>query len=153
MNIADKKIEGVSIIKLKQIADHRGKVMHMLRKDAPHFVDFGEVYFSMVNPGVIKGWKQHKIMQQNFAVPSGAIKIVLFDDRCDSATKGVVQEIVLGEEESLYKLLIIPPNIWYGFKGIALMPSIIVNCSTIPHDPQESLSLEITSEKIPYIWN
>ena len=30
--------------------------MHMLRADAPHLQGFGEIYFSTVNPGAIKGW-------------------------------------------------------------------------------------------------
>ena len=49
-------INGVQIVDLKQIIDERGKVMHMLRKDAPHFREFGEVYFSVVNPDAIKAW-------------------------------------------------------------------------------------------------
>ena len=48
-------IDGVVITPLKQIRDERGAVLHMLRTDAPHFAGFGEVYFSVVNPGVIKG--------------------------------------------------------------------------------------------------
>ena len=84
-------IQGVSIHPLKQIPDERGKVMHMLRRDDPWFEKFGEIYFSVVYPGVIKGWHLHKVMVLNYAVVSGAIKLVLYDDRDGSPSKGEVQ--------------------------------------------------------------
>ena len=36
-------IDGVVITPLRQIVDERGKVMHMLRRDAQHFSGFGEI--------------------------------------------------------------------------------------------------------------
>ena len=81
-------IEGVRVVPLKQIPDERGKVMHMLRADDPHFERFGEIYFSTVYAGVVKGWHLHERMTINYAVPVGAIKLVLFDDREGSPTRG-----------------------------------------------------------------
>ena len=70
-------IDGVLIHSLRQIPDERGKIMHMLRCDDPHFEQFGEIYFSVVYPGVIKGWHIHRAMTLNYAVVSGMIKLVL----------------------------------------------------------------------------
>ena len=69
-------IDGVRIRPLRQIPAERGKVMHMLRADAPHFETFGEIYFSVVNPGVVKGWHLHHRMTINYAVVVGMIKLV-----------------------------------------------------------------------------
>src|SRR3989338_1389299 len=113
-------IEGVSIRLLRQIPDERGKIMHMLRRDDPWFDKFGEIYFSVVYPGVIKAWHLHKTMTLNYAVVSGVIKLVLFDDREGSATKGELQEIFTGEEA--YSLITIPPAVWNGFKGCGVKP-------------------------------
>ena len=88
-------IDGVEIISLKQIVDERGKVMHMLKSTDPHFEKFGEIYFSCSWPGSIKAWHMHKTMTLNNAVISGRAKLVLYDSRLDSPTKGVVQEIFL----------------------------------------------------------
>jgi hypothetical protein len=55
-------IDGVQIIPLLQIPDERGKVMRMLRRTDLHFPDFGEVYFSIVFPGIVKGWHLHRRM-------------------------------------------------------------------------------------------
>ena len=47
-------INGVKITEKKQIHDERGKVMHMIKSSDPEFINFGEIYFSCINPGVIK---------------------------------------------------------------------------------------------------
>lgn len=87
-------IEGISIIPLKQIADERGKIMHMLRADDSYFEQFGEIYFSVVYPGVIKGWHLHKEMTLNYAVISGMIKLVLYDPREGFANKGKSSRVI-----------------------------------------------------------
>lgn len=144
-------IEGVSIRPLRQIPDERGKIMHMLRRDDPWFDKFGEIYFSVVYPGVIKAWHLHKTMILNYTVVSGMIKLVLFDDREGSATKGELQEIFTGEEA--YSLITIPPAVWNGFKGCGVKPAIVANCATEPHDPAEIVRMDPFSKKIPYDWN
>ncbi len=143
-------IDGVKVILLRQILDERGKVMHMLRCDAAHFQQFGEIYFSCVYPGAIKAWHLHKTMVLNYAVPAGHIKLVLYDDREGSPTKGEIQEIFLGVDN--YCLVIIPPLIWNGFKGIGTETAIVANCASIPHDPQEIVRLDPFNSTIPYNW-
>ena len=143
-------IDGVFVKSLKQIADERGKVMHMLREDDPHFEEFGEIYFSVVYPGVVKGWHLHRMMTLNYAVVSGMIKLVLYDDRKGSPTKGEIQELFVGENN--YVLVKIPPGIWNGFKGLSTKPSIVANCATLPHDPREIVRVDPYDNDIPYDW-
>jgi len=143
-------IEGVEIIPLKQFPDERGKIMHMLRCDDPWFEKFGEIYFSVVYPGIIKGWHLHKSMILNYAVVSGTIKLVLYDSRDSSTSKGELMELFPGE--SYYSLIKIPPGIWNGFKGIGIKPAIVANCSSEPHDPNEIMRLDPFNPYIPYNW-
>jgi dTDP-4-dehydrorhamnose 3,5-epimerase len=144
-------IQGVKISPLKQIVDERGKIMHMLRSDAPDFSGFGEIYFSCIYPNVIKGWHLHKKMILNYAVVQGHIKLVMYDKRSGSPTHGQVQEVFLGPDN--YMLVTIPPLVWNGFKGIGTEPAILANCASIPHDPQEIERLDPFSKKIPYKWD
>lgn len=125
--------------------------MHMLRKDDSLFEQFGEIYFSVVNPGIIKGWHIHTQMTLNYAVIEGNIKLVLYDERETSPTKGMIQELFLGPDN--YKLIKIPPMIWNGLKGVGTKPAIVANCSTIPHDPNEIQRLNPLNNHIPYDWN
>ena len=144
-------IDGVTITPLKQIFDERGKVMHMLRSDANWFEGFGEIYFSTVETGAVKAWHIHKEMILNYAVPIGKIKLVLFDDRNNSSTKGEIQEIYLGPDN--YNLVTIPPLIWNGFKGMGNITSLVANCASIPHDPDEIDRLNPIKNTIPYNWD
>jgi dTDP-4-dehydrorhamnose 3,5-epimerase len=144
-------IDGVLIHPLRQIPDERGKIMHMLRADDPHFDRFGEIYFSVVNPGVIKGWHIHRVMTLNYAVVAGTIKLALYDERAQSPTRGALMELFPGEAN--YVLVRIPPGVWNGFKGIGTTPAIVANCSTHVHDPQEIERLDPFSDRIPYDWD
>ena len=144
-------IEGVIITPLKQISDERGKVMHMLRNDSSVFRGFGEIYFSCVYPNVVKGWNRHKEMILNYAVPHGSIKFVLFDDRSESPTRGITQEIFLGSDN--YCLATVPSGIWSGFKGMGSDMSIVANCASIVHDPDEIERKDLFDPYIPYDWS
>ena len=143
-------IEGVLIKPLKIIHDDRGSVMHMLRNDSSFFKQFGEIYFSVVNPGYIKGWKKHNKQTQHFVVPDGNLKLVLFDDRLNSSSGQVVQEIFLGLCN--YILVRIPVGIYYSFQALNNEKAIVANCVDIPHDPDESECMTIDNKKIPYSW-
>jgi dTDP-4-dehydrorhamnose 3,5-epimerase len=143
-------IAGVFVKPLRQILDERGKIMHFLRNDDPEFEAFGEIYFSVVYPGVIKGWHLHRKMVLNYAVPVGSIKLVLFDGREDSPTHRQLMEIFTGPDN--YSLIQIPPGVWNGFKGIGTTPSVVANCSSIPHDPDEIVRMDPFDPSIPYNW-
>lgn len=144
-------IDGVMVHALKQIPDERGKVMHMLRADAPHFEQFGEIYFSVVYPGAIKAWHRHKRMTLNYAVVQGSIKLVLYDGREQSATRGELMELFPGDAN--YCLVRVPAGVWNGFKGIGTTAAIVANCATHPHDPDEIVRIDPTSAQIPYSWD
>ncbi|MBF0459483.1 MAG: dTDP-4-dehydrorhamnose 3,5-epimerase family protein [Nitrospirae bacterium] len=143
-------IEGLSVSQLNQFEDARGKVMHMLRCDTPLFERFGEIYFSIVNPGAVKAWKLHKKMALNVAVPFGKIRLVIYDERAGSPTFGLVDEFVTGEGN--YCLVHVPPLVWSGFMGISDGISILANCATEPHDPAEAEHRVHDDARIPYKW-
>ena len=143
-------IDDVLVVPLKRIPDERGTVMHMLKRTDPHFIEFGEIYFSTIYPGVVKGWHKHAEMTLNYACVHGRIKLVLFDDRSGSATKGEIMEIFLGPDN--HSLVQIPPGVWNGFKGLGSETAIVANCSTHPHDPSRSIRLDPFDNDIPYDW-
>ncbi len=141
-------IEGVHVQPLRQIGDDRGMVLHMLRKDSRYFESFGEIYFSIVNPGSIKAWKRHHQMTQNYAVPIGMIRLALLDRRPKSPTEGKMETLEVGQRN--YQLVQIPPGVWYGFQGISEQPALIANLTNLPFDENEVERVPI--EQIPYPW-
>lgn len=145
-----KIITGVKIFKKKVIIDNRGKILHMMRNDDHHFSKFGEIYFSYVNGNKVKAWHIHKKMTLNYVAAFGKIKLVLYDDRKKSKTKGIFQEIILSNKN--HYLVTIPPNIWNGFKSANNKLAVLANCSNIPHDPKEIKRLPYNDKTIGYNW-
>jgi len=143
-------IDGVVVSPRRVIPDERGKVIHMLKRTDPEFDHFGEIYFSAVNPGVVKGWHLHREMVIHYAVPVGLIKLVLFDDRVDSRTRGELNEIYVGQDN--HCLVKVPVGVWNGFMGCGTTPSLVANCASIPHDPDEIERLDPHVNHIPYVW-
>lgn len=144
------EIDGLRVTPLRRIPDERGAIFHMLREDSDAFERFGEIYFSLVYPGVVKGWHLHHEMTLNYAVPVGMVKLVCYDDREASPTKGNLVELHVGELN--YCLVTIPPLVWNGFKGEGTTSALVANCSTIPHRPDEIERLEPHGSDIPYDW-
>ena len=143
-------IEGVEIIKKNKIVDDRGMILHMLRADDKNYKKFGEIYFSSINPNKIKAWHYHELMTLNYAAVHGSIKLVLYDDRDASKTKGMVQEIILSNASHF--LVSIQPKIWNGFCSSNNKHAILANCSDIPHDKEEIIRLPYDDPKFPYKW-
>ncbi|MDR3043748.1 MAG: dTDP-4-dehydrorhamnose 3,5-epimerase family protein [Desulfovibrio sp.] len=144
-------IDGVMTQDLRVIPTEGGPVLHMLRPDSPMFTSFGELYFSEVEPGAVKAWKRHTRQTQHFAVPVGRMKVVIHDSRPGSPTFGVTEEFLLGRPDD-YRLLRIPPLVWYGFTAVGDTPALICNCADIPHDPTESERAPRDTPEIPYRW-
>lgn len=142
-------IEGLQVVPLRRIPDERGTVFHMLRASDPHFREFGEIYFSSVYRDAIKGWHRHADMTLNYACVWGRVKLVVFDDREDSATRGEVEEMFLGPDE--YSLVVIPPGLWNGFKGMTDV-ALMANCCTHEHDARRSERIDPHSDTVPYDW-
>lgn len=151
----DMGIAGALFQPLAVIPTPGGPVLHMLRPHSPLLPDFtagfGEIYFSEVLPGAVKAWKRHSRQTQLFAVPRGLLKIVLYDDRPGSPTRGVLCELALGRPEH-YGLLRIPPGVWYGFTALGEEAALICNCADIPHDPAEGERRPPDDPAIPYAW-
>jgi dTDP-4-dehydrorhamnose 3,5-epimerase len=151
--MANKKlIDGVTVRKLRSIPDERGRLMEILRADDPEFSKFGQVYVTTAYPGVVKAWHSHKLQDDNMTVLSGMVKIVLYDDRADSPTKGVVNEFFIGKHNRV--LLHIPKFVWHGFKCISAREAMIVNIVTECYNyerPDEYRKPPHDSD-IPYDW-
>ena len=143
-------IHDLKVLPLRRIPDERGTIMHMLRADDPHFRGFGEIYFTTLYKDVVKGWHVHDDMTLNYACLAGRIKLVVFDPREESPTKGSLVEIILGPEN--YSLAVIPPGLVNGMKGMTEPPALIANCATHTHDPSRTRRLDPFGDDVPYDW-
>ena len=146
-------IEGVETKKLKAIADERGRLMEVLRSDDEIFDKFGQAYITVGYPGIVKGWHYHKKQVDHFCVLNGMVKVVLYDSREDSPTKGEVNEFFMGVHNPM--LLKIPRLVFHGFKTVGTQEGIILNIPTEPydHDNPDEYRVDPHNNDIPYNWD
>ena len=145
-------IEGVKLKKLKVIPDARGRLMEVLRCDDDFFVKFGQAYMTTAYPGVVKGWHYHKKQIDNFAVVKGMMKVVLYDDREGSPTRGEVNQFFMGEHNPL--LISVPREVLHGFKCVGETEAMILNCPTEPYNYEnpDEYRVDPHHNDIPYDW-
>ena len=148
-----KLIDGVRVKQLKLIPDERGFLMEMLRSDDEFFQKFGQAYLTVAYPGVVKGWHYHKKQTDHFVFVKGMAKVVLYDTRDGSKTKGEINEFFMGEQNPI--LLVIPPLVLHGMKGIGTEPAYLVNTPTehYIYDSPDEFRVAPHSPEVPYDWN
>ena len=135
-------IEGVIHTPLSVFPGKKGSVLRAMRKDEDGYNGFGEAYFSTINQGEIKAWKKHTTMYCNLVVFEGEVKFNLFDDRQTSQTQS--QNMSLSLSRNNYARLTIPPNIWFGFKGLG-QNNVILNMASLIYDPEEVINLPLNN--------
>jgi len=126
-------LNDIILTPLKRIPADGGDVMHALKNSDDGFIGFGEVYFSWVEKGAIKGWKCHQRMTLNLVVPLGGIRFVfhLPEQSNDFRIEN------LGN--NCYSRLTVPPGIWFAFQGITSGSSLLMNVANMEHNPNEVL--------------
>ena len=147
------EIDGVWVKDLRVIPDERGRLQEILRADDDGFKKFGQVYVSTTYPGVVKAWHLHKVQDDNFCCVRGMVKLVLYDARDDSPTKGTLTEYFVGDHNP--KLVRVPAGVHHGWKCVSQEEAIVVNITTEPYNyaaPDEYRAPWDTPD-IPYSWD
>ena len=148
-----KLIEGVRVKTLRVLPDERGRLMEVLRSDdAVFFKKFGQAYITTAYPGAIKAWHFHKKQTDNFACIEGMMKVVLYDNRDGSPTKGLINEFFAGIHNPI--LIQVPPFVIHGFKCVSEREAIVMNIPTevYRYDEPDEFRIPPDSPEIPYNW-
>ncbi len=141
-------IDGVLLTPLKVINVPGGDVLHSMKCSDSGYSGFGEAYFSMIEPSIVKAWKRHRKMTLNLVVPVGKVKFVIYDDRQNSESGKKFLEVILSRNN--YYRLTIPPMVWIGFQGMDEYTSMLLNIADIEHTPEEANRKEMN--EIKYNW-
>jgi dTDP-4-dehydrorhamnose 3,5-epimerase len=146
-------IHGVNVKQLKVIPDQRGRLMEILRRDDPLFLEFGQVYITTAYPGVVKAWHYHKLQTDHLTTLTGMVQIALYDSREDSPTHGQVNVFYTGTHNPV--LVQVPPLVYHGFKNVGLEEALILNVPTLPYryDQPDEFRLDPHHNDIPHDWN
>ena len=147
------EIHGVWVKDLKVIPDERGRLMEILRADDEGFDRFGQVYLSTTYPGVVKGWHLHKVQDDFFACVRGMVKLVIYDAREESPTRGLVKEYYLGDHNP--QLVKVPAGTYHGWKCVSQEESLVINVpsESYNYDTPDEYRAPWDTPDIPYSWD
>jgi dTDP-4-dehydrorhamnose 3,5-epimerase len=145
-------IQGVTTKQLRFVPDERGRLMEILRKDDDMFVKFGQVYLTTTYPGVVKAWHYHKKQDDFITCVKGMLKLVVYDGRDGSPTKGEVNEFFMGEFNPM--VVKVPAMTYHGWKCVSEEEAIVINVPTEVYDRNDpdEYRLDPHVNDIPYTW-
>ncbi len=115
-----------------------------------------QVHMTTTLPGRVRAWGLHQRTTDRLFVASGLVRIVCYDARKASPTYGRLNEITLSERNP--GLVLLPPEIYHGWKNIGATEAIVINMPTraYVYEQPDALDLPWDSEAarklIPYTW-
>jgi dTDP-4-dehydrorhamnose 3,5-epimerase len=143
-------IEGVEIKQLTTHPDERGFFREVIRVSDPFFGEgFAQLSHSFMHAGVAKAWHIHKTQVDWWYVPSGDLKLALYDAREGSPTHGERQEILLGDSYAAQAVRI-PPGVAHGCRALA--PTHLLYVTSRTYDPAEEGRIPHDDATIGYNW-
>lgn len=145
-------LENLVLMPCRKLPNARGYLQEILRGDqAPGFAP-GQVYVTCTHQGIVKAWYKHRIQFDTFFVLQGVMRLVLLDDRRESASYQRVQEIELRAEQP--QLLKLPPGIWHGFQS--LMGDLVVlhmNSQPFMFEQPDEERVGLDAPGMPACWS
>lgn len=139
-------LEKIFVTPLRRIESVGGDVLHALKYGDSGYSGFGEVYFSWIMSGVVKGWKRHEKMTMNFVVPVGKVRFIFCCSKINGLNEFRVEDIGV----DCYSRITVPAGIWFAFQGLDSSQSLLANIANIPHDPSEVEQVPLAN--IKYDW-
>jgi dTDP-4-dehydrorhamnose 3,5-epimerase len=115
-----------------------------------------QVHITTTFAGRVRAWGLHQFSTDRLFVVEGLVKLVVFDGRKTSPTFGRVNEFLVSDKNPA--LLLIPINVYHGWKNIGTRDATIINMPTraYHHEAPDALDLPWDSEEatriVPYKW-
>lgn len=147
-------IDGVVIRHQVTQIDERGTLCEILDQrwevaEAPIVY----VYQFTIRPGKAKGWHVHRLHDDRIFISLGEIKVVLYDDRDDSPTRGMINEIYRSDLRR--SLMVIPRGVFHAHLNVGTRDALLVSMPTRGYDHAEPdvFRLPLDTDAIPYSFD
>lgn len=150
-------IDGVGFRPVRPVPHEDGTVAEIARAawdeiDQP----IVQVHLTTTMAGRVRAWGLHRFSTDRLFVVRGLVSIVVYDGRVGSPTARSVNEFRVSERNPA--LLIIPPNLYHGWKNLGIDEAFIVNMPSqqYTYDRPDALDLPYDSpeagEVVPFRW-
>jgi dTDP-4-dehydrorhamnose 3,5-epimerase len=144
-------IEGVRVREIANVPKQDGYLTEVYRADwRLDELPVRQVFQVTLNPGAVSGWHTHGTTHDRLFVNSGLIRIVLYDAREHSSTKGVTNEFRFGTVRAA--LVVVPPRIWHGIENVGPGVSSVLNLvdTEYAYDDPDHWRLPLDTDQIPF---
>jgi dTDP-4-dehydrorhamnose 3,5-epimerase len=146
-------IEGVSVREVRHVPRDHGVITEIFRPEwDPTGLPIVQIYQSRLFPGALGAWSCHQRTADRLFVSQGHLKVVLYDARDDSNSKGQLMELHAGDARPC--LVVVPPGVWHGLQNRGHIDALVLNFPTEAYnykDP-DHYRLPYDSPEIPYAW-
>ncbi len=150
-------IDGVRFRLTRPVPHEDGTVTEVARAVWPEVdVPIVQVHITTTFPERIRAWGLHRASTDRLFVVKGLVSIVVYDARTDSPTYACVNEFRVSERNP--GLLVIPPNLFHGWKNIGVEEAFIVNMPSSQYDYESPDALDLPYESevakaiVPFRW-
>jgi dTDP-4-dehydrorhamnose 3,5-epimerase len=146
-------IDGATVHPGLNIPYERGVLTEMLR---PEWDASGEpilhIHQVRMFGGVISAWHMHRETTDRLFVNLGHMKVVLYDDRAHSRTRGQVNELFASDARP--SLIVIPAGVWHGIQNLGNADGLYLNFASRPYkyENPDHYRLPHGAREIPYRW-
>ena len=134
-------LDNIRVEKYNTVKNKKGIILKILSSKQSSLKFYKDLYFSFIKFNKIKGWKKHTKMTMTLIVPVGKVKFVFYNE-------DKFRTIIIGDNK--YYKIIVPPNIWFAFKGISRGKNVILNLANLKHNDKEIIRER--NNKIKYDW-
>jgi dTDP-4-dehydrorhamnose 3,5-epimerase len=145
------RIAGVQIHHPPTHQDDRGTLCEIYNQ-AWAFDDIPLVhaYLVTVRPGKVKGWAVHGQQVDRYFFCSGSLKLVLYDGRDDSPTKGMINELYFSELNR--GIVLVPPGIFHAVENVGITDGLLFNLPSEPYryEAPDKKTLPLENDLVPY---
>ena len=128
--------------------DDRGYLVELLRNDDSFFKQFGQVYTSAINPGVVKGFHKHSRQTEHITCIYGQVRLVLVDERSGTPE---IEEFHLSPLAP--KMVVVEPEVWYGWRSVSSEVSLLINVTDTPFDSDNPDGVRICPHNNPWQYD
>ena len=144
-------IEGVKVREVRNIVTHNGLTTELFRQDWG-LVDYDipQIIHVALRANAVSAWHMHRKKIDHLFVVGGHLKVVLYDDREGSPTRGRLDVFNLSPARP--QLLVVPASVWHGVQNLANEVSTFVNFFDNQYDYEDpdDWRLPPDTDEIPY---
>lgn len=147
-------IEGVIVKEIRPVISNYGYLTEIFRAEwFPDNAGVDQIFQGYFSTGKVSAWHAHEHTIDRLFVSDGLMQIVLFDNRPDSKTKGLLNSFRIGSMRP--SVLVVPPKVWHGVKNIGPGPSILINTVDIAYQYSnpDHWRIPFDSPEIPFSFS